>query len=81
MKDTGIVRALDNEGRIVLPMELRRRLDLYEGTLMEIYTEGDNIVIQKQNEKCEFCGTTDNIQEFKDKFVCKNCKEKFKKTT
>lgn len=79
MKDTGIIRDLDNMGRIVLPSELRRTLDLSEGTLMEIYTEQDEIIIQKFLHKCEFCRTTDNIIKIKEKFVCENCKEQFKK--
>lgn len=78
MKDTGIIRNLDSMGRVVLPVELRRTLDLPEGTLMEIYTEDDKIIIHKHNNKCEFCGSADNIQEIKDKFVCENCKERFK---
>lgn len=66
MKDTGIIRNLDSMGRVVLPVELRRTLDLPEGTLMGIYTEDDKIIIQKHNKKCEFCGSADNIIKIKD---------------
>lgn len=73
MKSTGITRPLDQLGRIVLPIELRRVLDLPEGTPMEIYVDGDKIILHKYENKCEFCGSSDDINEFKDKFVCKNC--------
>lgn len=75
MKSTGITRPLDQLGRVVLPIELRRVLDLPEGTPMEIYVDGDKIILHKYEDKCEFCGNTDDITEFKDKAVCKDCIE------
>lgn len=75
MKSTGIIRPLDQLGRVVLPIELRRTFDLTEGTPIEIYVEGDKIILHKYQNKCEFCGSTDNITEFKGRAVCKDCIE------
>ena len=73
MKSTGIVRQIDNLGRIVIPMELRKVLDMPNGTPIEIYTEGDSIILHKYQNKCELCGSIENITVFKDKVVCSNC--------
>ena len=73
MKSTGIVRQIDNLGRIVIPKELRKILDMPTGTPIEIYTKGDFIILHKYQNKCEFCGSTEKVTEFKDKIVCSNC--------
>lgn len=73
MKAIGIVRPLDRLGRIVIPMEIRRVFDMPAGTPIEIYVEGDSIVLHKHQCKCEFCGSTENVTEFKGKVVCKEC--------
>ena len=73
MKSTGIVRRIDDLGRVVIPMELRKVFDMPTGTPIEIYTEGDSIILHKYQNKCEFCGSTENITVFKDKIVCSNC--------
>ncbi len=76
MKSTGIVRKLDNLGRIVLPIELRKTLKLEDNAAMEIFTEGDSIVLRKYETCCAFCGSTKNTTSFKDKCVCQKCIEK-----
>lgn len=73
MKDIGIVRSLDNLGRIVLPIELRRLFNIAAGDMIEIYTDGDLIVLHKYQNKCEFCGSNDVVTEYKDKSLCKDC--------
>ena len=73
MKSTGIVRRIDDLGRVVIPMELRKVLNMPNGTPIEIYTEGDSIILHKYRNKCEFCGSTENVTEFKNKVVCSNC--------
>ena len=73
MKSTGIVRRIDVLGRVVIPMELRKILDMPNGTPIEIFTKGDFIILHKYQNKCEFCGSTENITVFKDKIVCSNC--------
>lgn len=73
MKSTGIVRKVDPLGRIVLPKELRNVLDIPEATPMEIYTEGDTIILKKYAPDCLFCGIGDDVVNFKGKYVCKSC--------
>lgn len=75
MKATGIVRKLDELGRIVLPMELRRTLNIESRDEVEIYVEGDNIILKKYapNEGCIFCEQTENLVTFYDKKLCRTC--------
>mgnify|MGYP001594805534 CR=1 FL=1 len=73
MKATGIVRKIDQLGRLVIPMELRKVFVIPEGTPMEIYTENDSIIIKKYTPDCLFCGEGDDLAEFKGKYICKNC--------
>jgi len=73
MKNTGIVRKIDQLGRIVLPKEVRRILDIPECTPMEIYTEGETIVLKKYEPDCLFCGSGDSLIAYKGKHVCISC--------
>lgn len=75
MKATGITRRVDELGRIVLPIELRRGLDIEEKDLLEIYVEGSSIILKKYEKACIFCGSNDGISEFKNRNVCKACRE------
>jgi transcriptional pleiotropic regulator of transition state genes len=75
MKSTGIVRKIDELGRIVLPMELRRTLNLNIKDSMEIYVEGESVILKKYAPCCIFCGESANITNFKEKNVCDNCKK------
>ncbi|MDF2841685.1 MAG: transcriptional regulator, AbrB family [Herbinix sp.] len=80
MKNTGMVRKLDDLGRVTLPMELRRTMDIAKRDALEIFTEGESIILRKyESKKCVFCGKTNDIEEFKNKFVCRECKEGLKK--
>ena len=56
MKSTGIVRKVDDLGRIVLPIELRRTLDIHERDSIEIFVDGNQIVLKKYSPACIFCG-------------------------
>ena len=73
MKATGIVRRVDEVGRIVLPVELRSVLGIDNRDSVEIFTEDDRIVLKKYQPACVFCGETDNVIFFKNKQVCKAC--------
>lgn len=64
MKSTGIVRKVDELGRIVLPIELRRTLDIAEKDCLEIYMDGESIVLKKYQPACIFCDEADNITVF-----------------
>ena len=72
MKATGIVRRVDELGRIVLPIELRRSLDIEERDLLEIYLDGDRIILRKQESCCLFCGADSGVTAYKEKLVCHN---------
>ena len=73
MKSTGIVRRVDELGRIVLPIELRRILDIGEKDALEIFVEGSTIVLKKYRPTCVFCDTTPHICIFRGKNVCPKC--------
>ncbi|HDK7162125.1 TPA: AbrB/MazE/SpoVT family DNA-binding domain-containing protein [Clostridium botulinum] len=73
MKNTGIVRKMDQLGRIVFPKELRRNLNLEEGDGLEIYTEGEQIILKKYELCCIFCGEAKEVINFKGKNICKIC--------
>ena len=73
MKSTGIVRKVDELGRIVLPIELRRTLNIDIKDSIEIYVENDSIVLKKFEPTCIFCGSNENLKTFHDKNVCEKC--------
>ena len=73
MKSTGIVRKVDELGRIVLPIELRRTLDIAERDELEIYMENDRIILQKYEPTCIFCASSRGLVTHKGKNVCQDC--------
>jgi len=79
MKATGITRKIDELGRIVLPMEIRRSLGIGEKDALEIYVEDEKIILKKYRQSCAFCGSDENIVEFKSKFICADCVGQLKK--
>ena len=79
MKSTGIVRKIDELGRVVLPIELRRTLDIDIKDSLEIYVDNGSIILKKYAPACIFCGNADNVTNFKGKNVCENCIKEFKK--
>ena len=78
MKSTGIIRKVDELGRIVLPIELRRTLDIAERDELEIYMENDRIILQKYHPACVFCNNADNIVFFNGKRICSDCLDQIK---
>lgn len=73
MKSTGIIRKVDDLGRIVLPIELRRTLDIAERDELEIYMENDQIILCKYEPACLFCGSDRKLVSHNGKNVCRNC--------
>lgn len=73
VKSTGIVRKVDELGRIVLPKELRGTLRIAQRDPLEIYVDGENIILRKYEPSCIFCGSATDVVNFKDKRVCKEC--------
>ena len=75
MKATGIVRNIDELGRLVIPKELRKKLDMPVGSAIEISADGNRIILSRYYTGCHFCGSTDALIEHKDKKVCRACIE------
>ena len=73
MKATGIVRKVDELGRIVLPIEMRRTLDIAERDALEIYVDGSSVILKKYKPSCIFCDATKDITIFKGKNICTSC--------
>jgi transcriptional pleiotropic regulator of transition state genes len=73
MTDTGIVRRVDDLGRIVIPMELRRTLGIHEKDPLSISVEGERIVLAKHHDACAICGSEDEVSTVKDRSVCADC--------
>lgn len=79
MKHTGIVRNIDELGRLVVPKEMRTSLDIQDGDPVEISLEEDKIVLTKYAPNCVFCGNHDKLSLFKGKKICCACLEEMKK--
>ena len=73
MKSLGMVRNIDALGRIVLPIELRRTLDISAGDGIEMFSDGDTVVLKKYMPCCIFCGEAGKIIEYKGKKICEKC--------
>lgn len=78
MKSTGMVRKIDELGRIVLPAEIRQSMDIETRDSLEIYTDGERIVLQKYHPGCIFCSNADGLVYFGQKRICADCLEKIK---
>ena len=79
MKATGIVRRVDELGRVVLPIELRRNMHIAEKDALEIYVDGANIILKKYEPDCIFCGTAKDVTTYKGKNICAACMNDLKK--
>lgn len=73
MKSTGIVRKIDELGRIVLPIEMRRTLDIAEKDTLEVYVEGESIILRKYQDACVFCDSVRDLVNYKGRCVCPEC--------
>lgn len=79
MKSIGMTRKVDELGRIVIPIELRRTLDIAEGEPLEIFVDEEQIVLKKYEPGCIFCGQVNEVINYKGKNVCKSCIEEIRK--
>ncbi len=73
MKSTGIVRQIDQLGRVVIPKEIRNTLDINDRDPIEIFIDGSDIILRKHQPSCIFCGSNENITFYKHKLVCRQC--------
>lgn len=76
MKSTGIIRKVDELGRVVIPIEIRNKFNIAEKDPIEIYVDGSSIILKKFEPNCIFCGNTKNLSKFKDKLICDKCSSK-----
>lgn len=79
MKSTGIVRRIDELGRIVLPIELRNKMDIKNKDSIEIFVDEDKIILKKYEPACLFCGNADDVILYRGKLVCRHCLEEMGK--
>ena len=79
MKSTGIVRKVDELGRIVIPIELRNQFQIAEKDPIEIFVDGSSIILKKYEKACLFCGNTKKLSNYKDKLICNKCLAQIKK--
>lgn len=78
MRSRGIARRVDELGRIVIPKEIRKKLDITDGTSLEIHLDGNTIIMQKDVSVCVFCGSESADTEFKGKKICPACRAELK---
>jgi len=81
MKFTGIVRNMDELGRVVIPIEMRKRLGIGKKDPVEIYADGDSIILKKYSDSCIFCGKSENVYIYHEKNICGACIEELKNKT
>lgn len=79
MKSTGVTRRLDSLGRIAVPIEIRRTMGIEEKDALEIFVDGDKIILKKYEPACIFCGDAEDVVNYKGKNLCKACLEELKK--
>ena len=76
MKIGGYTRKVDELGRVVFPIEIRRKFKIEPGHQMRIYVEGGSIIMKKDQDECVFCSAVKNLVEVNGKFICHKCLEK-----
>ena len=80
MKSTGVVRPIDTLGRFVLPKEIRDTMDLKTKDPVEIFVDGDKIILKKYQPSCVFCNNAGDVMFFKGKLICRDCLSDLKTT-
>ncbi len=78
MKSTGIIRRVDELGRVVIPIELRNKFGIAEKDPIEILVDGSNIILRKFEPNCTFCNSSKELITYKDKLICKKCLQELK---
>lgn len=72
-------RKIDTLGRVTLPAEIQRKLNIFKGDSVDIYEDNGKIIIKKHNKSCIFCGHSKNLTEYNQKFICNKCLDNLKK--
>ena len=76
MKATGIIRRVDELGRVVIPIEIRNQFNIAVKDQIEIFVDGSSIILRKFEPNCIFCGNSKNLSSYKDKLICLKCLKK-----
>ena len=76
MKSTGIIRRVDELGRVVIPIEIRNQFNIVEKDPIEIYVDGTSIILKKFEPNCIFCGNNKDLLSYNDKLICSDCATK-----
>lgn len=76
MKSTGIIRRVDELGRVVIPIEIRNQFNIVEKDPIEIYVDGSSIILKKFQPNCIFCGNNQDLLSYHDKLICSDCANK-----
>ena len=79
MKATGIVRPVDPLGRVVIPVELRRNLNIKTDDSLEVFVDGEYTMLKKYEPACIFCGNAKDVENIHGKNVCRECLDAMKK--
>ena len=79
MKATGIIRRVDELGRVVIPIELRNKFEITEKDPMEIFVDGSSIILKKYEPNCIFCGASKKLVDFQGKLICEKCAKSISK--
>ena len=78
MKATGIARPVDPLGRVVIPVELRRNLGIKTDDSLEVFVDGEFIMLKKYEPACIFCGNAKDVQNIHGKNICRTCLDELK---
>ena len=73
MKPADCICKIDKLGRVLIPKNLRNRFDFQVDDPIEVFTDGETIVLKKYRKRCVFCGGEENVTDYKDKYICKDC--------
>lgn len=79
MKNTVITKTIDDLGRIVLPKDIRKKLGMEIRSAVDVRVEDDKIIISKFHNECIFCGSKENLHEFRGKYICHDCLDQLEK--
>ena len=80
MKPADCICKIDKLGRVLIPKTLRTRFGFQVDDPIEVFTDGESIVLKKYRKRCAFCGSEENVIEFKEKYICKSCFDELSKT-
>ncbi len=78
MKTTGFVKKIDELGRVVIPKDIRKTLEVDHNDYLQFYLEGDSIIMKKFGDRCTFCNSSENVVVFKNKLICQACLDELK---